>query len=451
MAKKIFIILLLVCCFNAQAQVTSPLTQITTDYLKTGMEGKFNWGSLTFQNLNQYNNKVVSSGCGYTGPHVTFPDDVTVCVNNYHCGRLVSTHCHYFNPQAIGGSGSGSSGTGTSPTPAPTPTPSPTPTPTPPSPPSNPNWGTGWFNTPNNPGAISPYAGGSSSPWNNNEPTGGGSNGNGKPIEPNMDIRDEKIVKSIVIDSTMSKTRTDCILNKLKKNSFFRNLLKTFDGINGNKLKFMVGATNNNSDWGVTKGFNNNSYNIIISKDLDTSASDLALMTTLTHELIHARLFYAMEKIGYLKFDTITGEAFLNVDTTGGVLNVKLDTMNIKDAFAALINSYFHNYVNQGYAPEQWTHSLFATAYFDKKSYREKLEELIFSNGDWANQSSLISLSLISLLGSNWESKSAEYLSWKGLEGIPEFQTFLQSNNTTVGNHNSVVHIIQTLFKKDCK
>lgn len=106
MAKKIFIIILLICCFKAQAQVTSPLTQITTDLLKTGSVGKLNWGEFNIKNSQTSSNK---AGCGTHTEYVTI-GNITLELT-YDCnGKLIAAQLATLAGNDTGGGG-GSSGT----------------------------------------------------------------------------------------------------------------------------------------------------------------------------------------------------------------------------------------------------------------------------------------------------------------------------------------------------
>lgn len=269
-----------------------------------------------------------------------------------------------------------------------------------------------------------------------------------KPIT--LMTEDEIIDANVIIDSTTKNSRTECLITKLRKNAFAKSLFATFDGNNKNSLTYIIGNTPN-GDWGITRGLNNNKYEITIAKPVDSLYSNIAIYTTILHELIHARLYYAMEQAGYLKFDVSTKEALLNVDTSGGNYYIKLDTMAVEDRYVALINAYFNNYVKKGYPQEQWTHSLFSTAYFDLKSYRQKLEDLIFDMGNWSKEPTITQLTMQSYFGSNWSQKVAEYLSWKGLEKTPEFQSYILANSLTLNDFNTNIALIKGIFDKTCQ
>lgn len=316
MAKKIFIIILLTCCIKTQAQVTSPLTQITTDLLKTGSVERFNWSSF---NLIASKNKCqgyfyAPNASGEICYYWDHADGQGGCITQQ-IGNCRSAGTGGGGSSGGGGGSTGGTGsTGTSPTPAPTPTPTPTP------PPSNPNWGTGWLNIPNNPGAISPYAGGSSSPWNNNEPTGGGSNGNGKPIEPNMDLGNDKGTKNNIdttkkdslqiinepCDSLTIKTalRMQQALNKIR--SANDKIDSLYNSVATLKDTFELGLGGNIDTLGVastTKVFYGDTTSVLIEGEYD--------YTFHTH---HKLLFYAAD---YGDFhtehhDTWSNNAYVN-------------------------------------------------------------------------------------------------------------------------------------------
>lgn len=205
MPKKIFIILLLGLCFKAKAQVTSTLTQITTDLLKTGIGGKFNWADT---NLTQNLFFRVESFPSCTKRKMV---DYAMmegfeCVYTIDCfGNLGNINCTSLSGTSGGGNYGPGSGSSSGPSIS-------TPTPTPSGPP---------------PLSISP-------PNPSPTPTGGGSItiGGPKAIEPNMDLGNDKggaNVKNFTRTDTLNPILVNCDSIVNEKSQYLLNMMSVID------------------------------------------------------------------------------------------------------------------------------------------------------------------------------------------------------------------------------
>lgn len=170
MTKKIITLLLLVFSLKAQAQVTSTLTQITTDYLKTGNEKKLNWADSNLSKNVFYRSESFPFPCSKKKVIDYALFQGWVCVYTIDChGNIDRVDCTNLSDLGSGGGGGGSSSGPTITTPPPS-GPPPliiNPPPIPFTPPSG--------------------GGGSTQNGGNQLEPGAGLN----PIEPNLDIRDD--------------------------------------------------------------------------------------------------------------------------------------------------------------------------------------------------------------------------------------------------------------------
>ncbi|WP_209390834.1 hypothetical protein [Chryseobacterium sp. RR2-3-20] len=123
---------------------------------------------------------------------------------------------------------------------------------------------------------------------------------------------------NIKIDSSLTNTKTKCVLQKMSgdinlgdnkitltadatNDNLFQKMLRKFDGNNMPSLNFEIKSSLQVNEWGITKGTNSNSYNIIINQDIENQ-SNLLKTVILSHELIHAFMFCNLpQKLDHLK------------------------------------------------------------------------------------------------------------------------------------------------------
>jgi hypothetical protein len=239
-----------------------------------------------------------------------------------------------------------------------------------------------------------------------------------------VDYEDE-----IIYDSSFTNTKTECIHNKLKVNSnnIYSSMLSIFSSSTQKRITFSI----NNSigaDWGIVKGNmqSQNDYRIIINKDIvDNNGSNLVKFITLSHELIHAYMYDALEDAGVLSFDA-NGDPIISVNCPSN--NVNLNTLSVKDRFVTLICAMN----SAGTLSQQWIHDIFNSNVFSVQDYRQKLEDMIVNDYDWNSESSTFINKAMNIFGTNWKQEVAKAVSWVGLEGTNDYITYLNSYSTQI-------------------
>jgi hypothetical protein len=266
---------------------------------------------------------------------------------------------------------------------------------------------------------------------------------------------DQSYPNRIFLDPSFANSKTRCIYDSLKAHSqFFRDLLSSFETVSSNNLTLSV-ATPPNGDWGITDGYTFTRYRVMISPILDSMGSNISRIVTLVHEIIHARMFYALEKSGNLTFDN-AGAPILLLDTAGVPTTIKLDTVPTDKRFQYVLTAYFRHYVSQGYPAEEWTHDLFNTLYFDTHTYQQKLQQLLQQEGNWTSESAIFGITMMGEFGTNWSDSVPLYLSYRGLERTSAFRNFLL--NTVPGSdstekratYDARIDLFRLFAKKDC-
>jgi len=227
-----------------------------------------------------------------------------------------------------------------------------------------------------------------------------------------------------ISDSIFKDSQLDCIHKQLKQipNDLYSKMLAEFNGNTSSTLTFKIGATPT-SDWGITKGSANlpNNYTITISPSIE-NGSNLMKTVTLCHELIHAYMLNTLEKANYLIYDNDGNPLFNSnlCNTSTNYQNVDLNTLNTADRLFVLLCGM--NQVNP--LTPQWSHSIFNTATFDIVTYRQALENFIFSNHDWDNENPAFKTRAMNVFGANWKRKVAQATSWIGLEQTAGYQNY---------------------------
>ncbi|MDQ7918123.1 hypothetical protein RBU60_11090 [Mesonia sp. MT50] len=221
--------------------------------------------------------------------------------------------------------------------------------------------------------------------------------------------------------------------NRLRKSkyNFVSHNLNNFNDATENWLFFEVGEIGD--DWGQTSGYVGNSansilpdaYTIVIDNDLNQNGSNLAIMATLAHELIHAYMFDTLSDAGVITFDQNTGVPKLNVICQDGTNynNLNLNTLSTSERFAALICAME---ASNTLTP-QWSHDLFNENVFSVTTYQQQLADFIFENHDWNSEDFDFKNDMISYFGSNWKLKTAEACSWIGLTDTTEYSSYRDS------------------------
>ncbi len=260
-------------------------------------------------------------------------------------------------------------------------------------------------------------------------------------------------------------TKTDCIHEKLKNNNspnLYQNLLNHFADDTGNWLFMDVGATG--TDWGNTYGSwlnsgNNTSlpdtYKIIISNDLDQTGSNLAIMTTLAHELVHALMFDVLSDAGIILFDQNTGEpgfasnAFTDCCGANGTNfnGVNLNTLTRPERYKTMFCAM---QLSNNLTPE-WSHDIFSTNMFSTQTYQQQLSDFILNNHDWNSEPSVFVAAMQAEFGNNWKQQISEFMSWSGLSNTPEFENWKNLNNISDVYHNLIISMVKDSGNNNCQ
>jgi len=251
---------------------------------------------------------------------------------------------------------------------------------------------------------------------------------------------DSTYVLGIEKDTTFENSQLDCIYEKLKtqnnEDNFFKTMLKEFGGMFTN-LSFEIDTTPNNSI-GFTKSgtvnygtYQVNNFIVTSSPGVDNS-SNLNKMVNLSHELMHAYMFNSLESWGIIGFDVDGKPIVLNganfCAPSSLTPNSDINTLSMQEKWEYLLCEIYLN--NNNSFPNDWTHTLFNTSYFDLENYRGELEQLLLDTHDWDNEPTAIKNYMIQVFGVNdWKQKVAEYMSWTGLQATEEFNNWLVTQN----------------------
>lgn len=238
----------------------------------------------------------------------------------------------------------------------------------------------------------------------------------------------------LIHNSFVNKPKIKCIYNKLMNssntNNLFRKMISRFRGSTNKNLIFEVGTVPI-GDWAITNGntLTTNNYNIISNATLETK-SNLLVMNTFSHELMHAYMFDFLEDWGYITFAS-DGSPILDItcDQTIVYSGLNLNTLSVQDRFVALICAMSQN----GPLTSQWSHDIFSTWVFDINDYRTSLELLLLNEHDWDNETLAFKNDAISVFGlTNWKQEVAKAVSWIGLEQTDGYATYLNNYTTNV-------------------
>jgi hypothetical protein len=260
---------------------------------------------------------------------------------------------------------------------------------------------------------------------------------------------------------------TNCISEKMRQhnggNNTYNRMYSSFNGSLNDILNFNienVPGNNANDNWGKTFGDidNNNPleldfYKIVIDNDIEGS-SNLAKEITLIHELIHAYLFDALHEAGVLNFTAdggvILNATCFNVDYSG----VDFTTVPTAEQFNILICAMNQSGLLNG---QNWSHEIFNNFTFSTSTYQEAIEEFIFQFHEWDQESSALTAFLQNTFGNiEWRTKTAEFISWRGLEQTIEFQQYAIANSYVDANgdlnafYNGILNAIRTIGISTC-
>ena len=229
----------------------------------------------------------------------------------------------------------------------------------------------------------------------------------------------------VIYEQNFIGTPTDCVHREMLSSNddeLYKKMFNSFNSSYQDALIYRI-ADLPGADWGKTYGDvdNNNGivdfYRININEDIGES-SNLSKKVTLIHELIHAYLFDSLHEAGILEF-LEDGSPQINTECFGiDYNNVNLTT---SERYQVLICA-----MNQNNLPNnlEWSHEIFNTFSFSTSTYQEELKNFLFNNHNWDSESSVLIVSFQERWEDNWRVKAAEFLSWKGLEGIAEFQDY---------------------------
>lgn len=243
----------------------------------------------------------------------------------------------------------------------------------------------------------------------------------------------------IDIDNTLNNTLTLCVLSKISgdtqpndsfitlptnsiNDNFVQKMLRSFNGVNTPNLTFHISPTLSNNDWGQTSGSTTNNYNIYISSSIE-NGSNLMKFITLSHELVHAYMFFSLYSAGVVTFNA-NGDPLANVNcypniNYNGLIN--LNNLTAAERFLVLFCLMNQN----GTLTSQWTHEFFNTPSIDANIYQQKIEDYLLSSYDWDSENTTFKNEAINVFGNNWKQELAKAISWIGLEQTSDYNSYI--------------------------
>ena len=264
---------------------------------------------------------------------------------------------------------------------------------------------------------------------------------------------------NIKIDSSLTNTKTRCVLQKMSgdinlgdnkitltadatNDNLFRKMLRKFDGNNMPSLNFEIKSSLQVNEWGITKGTNSNSYNIIINQDIENQ-SNLLKTVILSHELIHAFMFNHLYSLNIINFDN-DGNPILTISCSPSVNynNINLNLLDEKERFVALFCAMNQN----GNLTPQWSHDIFNSSIFGVEPYRSQLENYLLNFHDWNAESQSFKNEAESIFGINWKSEVAKAVSWSALENTIEYSNYINSYSNQI-QKKLYIHDIKNKIK----
>ena len=215
-----------------------------------------------------------------------------------------------------------------------------------------------------------------------------------------------------------------------------------------------------NDDWGITSGqiigdpdpndeFDidlPNIFTITINEELDQNGSNLAIMLTLAHELIHAYMFDTLSDAGYITFNSNNGGPILtqvqinNLNCNFDIptpTSTFLNDYSESERFAILMCTMIYTGTAQN---TDWSHSLFGDYNFSVNTYQQQLADFIFENHDWDSESSNFENEAMNVFGSNWKIEVSKAASWIGLELTSQYTDYL-SNYSGPNNFQKLQYV----------
>lgn len=224
--------------------------------------------------------------------------------------------------------------------------------------------------------------------------------------------------------------------------NLFRKMLRKFDGNNMPSLNFEIKSSLQVNEWGITKGTNSNSYNIIINQDIENQ-SNLLKTVILSHELIHAFMFNHLYSLNIINFDN-DGNPILTISCSPSVNynNINLNLLDEKERFVALFCAMNQN----GNLTPQWSHDIFNSSIFGVEPYRSQLENYLLNFHDWNAESQSFKNEAESIFGINWKSEVAKAVSWSALENTIEYSNYINSYSNQI-QKKLYIHDIKNKIK----
>jgi len=267
---------------------------------------------------------------------------------------------------------------------------------------------------------------------------------------------DDVIHYSLNFVNSSSKCTSDQMRSFNGGNNIYERMFSTFNSSLGDVLTYSI---NNNpgNDWCQTYGssYNNSGtvdfYRITIDDDIENS-SNLSKEVTLLHELIHAYFFDTLHEAGFATFTD--NSIFLNGFNCNDEFNgVNLLTLTTAEEYRALLCAMNESGILN---TTEWTHEIFNVNAFSTNTLQQEIQNFLLSYHDWDGENTAFKAFLQNTFGNQWKQKSAEFISWTGLEATQEFQSFANQNNylETNGNLNnlyiSIAGSMLNLGNKNC-
>lgn len=254
----------------------------------------------------------------------------------------------------------------------------------------------------------------------------------------------------IILDSSfVNSPKIKCLYDKLVKatnNNLFKDMISLFSKSTNKFIKFSVG--NAYGDFGITNGNINipHDYNIIIDSTME-NYSNLANITSLCHELIHAYMFSSLEDGGYITFDQNGQPKLIGNINCNNSSSININTLTTNQKFEVLICALN----NSNNLDNQWSHELFNSNVFSSQDFRISLSNFLQINHDWNNETAIFQSQCVSTFGqSNWINETAVTASWIGLDLTSGFNNYLSNYNSNQQNFITNFTIYLSTSKSNC-
>lgn len=260
------------------------------------------------------------------------------------------------------------------------------------------------------------------------------------------------ILPHINIDSSLNNSKIQCVLNKISgdtnqndnvitlplnssNDNFIQKMLRSFNGVTTPNIAFHISPNLSNNDWGQTTGNNLNNYDIFINNSVE-NGSNLMKILTISHELIHAFMFYSLHSAGVISFDAEGNplsqvNCYPNINYTG---LVNFNNLTTGERFIALFCLMNQN----GTLTPQWSHDIFNSPSINANIYRQEIENYFLNSYDWDNENSIFKTEAINTFGNNWKQELSKAISWIGLEQTQGYASYMNSYSTAPTKFNYI-------------